>query len=207
MKPTALSDLMDFVITKSRNVALMASALEAAAPILKQLQTRDRELAPSSSLDPKEIARSINLATGRPVKRVVLVSLAELQDQDRQGIDPLRNMIQGTSLCDRLIDRHSSSLWRALPDIDRYRLFRRLTDLDGSVAAPSARYAWSRIEPGFSNRVWSNVDECVYFLLGQALAGNKRKVRDLLPLCRVLAEVVPLGEHKDESGTWYILTA
>ena len=207
MKASAYGDLLSFVLDGPRNNSLVAKALETAAPVLKQIQTRESGLWPSSRLDLEEIGRSIALATGRPVRRIKAVSLSALLEQDHRVSDALRAEIHGNSLCDWLIERHASSLWRGLSVIDRYRLFRRLTDLEGSDAAAREGPVWSKLEPGLKSRVWSNLDEGLHFLLCQAMAGNKRQVKKLIPLCRLLPAAIPLGESRNEPGVWFVLTA
>lgn len=208
MKTTAYQELLAYVLDNAKNTGLLAAALEAAVPILTGIQRTDFRLVPAAQLDQVIVRESIASATGRPVKRLVMVSLSDLADRDRQECGILRSRVNGTSLGDRLIDHHADSLWRGLNSIDRYRLFSRLSDIE-KKAATSADTAspWPKLESSLSTRVWSNVDDGVYYLLGQALAGNRRKVKKLLPLCRLLTQAIPLGEHKDEPGTWYILVA
>ncbi len=207
MSDPVYSDLLALVLEGSKKYDLVSAALQEAVPVLRQMLSGECRLKSARELDHAAARDSIALATGRPARRIVPVSRARLREAGHACSDQLRRNINGTSLCDRLIDRHAASLWKGLSSIDRYRLFRRLSDLDRPAAPGGGGSPWPVDDFGLSIRVRSCVEEGLYMLLGQAMAGNRRQFKKLVPLCRMLPSFIPLGEHKDEPGTWFILVA
>ena len=59
--------------------------------------------------------------------------------------------------------------------------------------------------------LWTNLDtslrDSLFCFLGVTLIGDTETIQRLTPLIQLLPHAIPLGEKKEEPGTWLVLVA
>lgn len=79
-----------------------------------------------------------------------------------------------------------------------------------SRACPFPKPEWMS-QDVYLHSLWDSLRaslvESLFFYLGFTLAGDREKMGQLTPLIELLPHTLPLGEKKDEPGTWLVLCA
>jgi hypothetical protein len=79
-------------------------------------------------------------------------------------------------------------------------------DIVQRLGQPAIDYFINDIHEAFGDSHHS-VDSLIYFYLGFAVTGQREKAHQLKNLVALVTKLIPLGEVRDEPGTWIILVA
>lgn len=117
--------------------------------------------------------------------------------------------IEDPKLTRRYVDTHGISLLAVLKD----RYYDRLVGALGR----RTEEIWSRISysdfgeklraslpEDLRNTLWNSIHPPLFYYLGFTVAGNSILTSQLEPLVKMLPAVVPLRQHKSETGTWFV---
>jgi hypothetical protein len=106
------------------------------------------------------------------------------------------------------MDRYSEELGSRLQPVIREMLFDRLSShlVEHLRLMPNESLAFD-IHHALRRQLYSSIGETIYFYLGLAMAGRKRKMARLEPLIELLLKAIPVGETADGSGVWLVLVA
>ncbi|MFH1098585.1 MAG: hypothetical protein V1723_01495 [Candidatus Uhrbacteria bacterium] len=214
--------LQAFLAKYAKNPARVQEAMTLLKPFFRNAERGTYPLAKGEKLDLAEAARAIATATGRKVGRIVVVSrehpfpipkpgwmteeayqdllwegfpvlfwVSIVWDSQRPGKGLRGNIgdVLDGSVEDDLWDNFVSSLWS--------RLARTLhDDLKGSF--------WDRID---ESDLWRCLEDGLFYFLAFAFLDDDANIKRLTPLIRLFPRAIPLGEKRDESGTWIVLVA
>lgn len=159
-------------------------------------------LAPVGTLDPGDVGTALALATGQPASSVALVRCGAIRPTVADDVDASR-------LGNLLRDRYCLDLHRRLGDA-------RLAALDAHVASFDERLEealWSAVLPrlpdSFAGKpsldMRYGMRTALRAYLGRVLCNDDVNAHRLVPLLRLLAHAVPVGEAIVPPHYWFIL--
>lgn len=193
-------------------------------PLFQIAEKGEYKLAPAEKLDPKKIKSAIAMATGKRVRRVLLVSTSQplllkpewmtqrvYQENLRDGFGHTNFMASlasslllslGTKFGDSLrtnfgVSRRTifgDSLWDILWDSVRENIGYILEDSLRNILWPNLR-----------DSIGHSLNDILYAFVGVSLTNKKKSVGKLLPLVKLLPRCLILGNKKDEPGAWLVL--
>lgn len=176
-------------------------------------------LASAAVIDGRRTALAITQACGRPVNRLQLVSI------DRPF--PCPAGMTGEEYACRLQPLIWEAVKKALgPKLGDF-LGPRLTRLQPALGPVVSHELWAALNTAFLNELWQHlrntlaigIDDSVEIglleslragltaFIGYALAGQPAEMSRLKDLILLLPKALPLGEKKNEPGTWLVLVA
>ena len=214
-----LTDLRQFLDSNARDKQLLGRALECLAMFAKIVADKAYVLTAADKADRQEIAGAIAQVTNKPVKKVVFVSAASPDPAltpGKNGFDAktLWCGIEST-LWDNLHSKHKLTLWEGFSSDSRKgheignALWLGLEDVLGrdlkAVFAANARQ-WRlgyELNEACQNHLWYSL----FYFVGFCLNGAAERVQRLTALMSILPKAIPLGEKRNEPGTWYVLVA
>ena len=173
--------------------AMMASVVDAMAPIRDCISGRDYALVAGDPVTHDEAVTAIFMATGVWARDTHFVTMADL----KAGIVPKnysRTLEQSVEslLGFRLLMQLGSAKWQQMRRHFGYDVVIPLT-------------VQLTHEPERLPR--KNLRAALFHFWGSAMARHQPGLERLFPLIRLLPRAIPLGEPKDSPGTWVVLTA
>ena len=196
----------------ARGQDLVGRALEIAG-VFAEIAASGRPLAPAKDLDSGRIAAALTEAFGKPVKKIVFISASEpdpalTNSETSFNGQSLWKTIE-TTAHDLLHSKHKMTLWDGFGGRDVGNAFWTAfdealgRDLKTHFALKFPRRAgYSLVETAADNVV-----HCLFYFLGFCLNGNLERVQRLAGLMGFLPKAIPLGEKRNEPGTWFVLAA
>lgn len=222
--------LMNNRSSRSRRIA---AAMDDVWPLFDKAKTDRYRLARPRQRDQRTMADAIALATGKEVKRIEFVSLSKPPlKPDGMSQEAYETVVWHSlrdGLATTLIECLDASFRNGTKGIDvdspkmhsfSHRLDACLLECICFVFRGSLeRDLWPELRSGSGAKfredvydylryvLWYGLSLCVYYHDFFALAGRWKNVRRLSPLVRLIGRFVPLGEKKDEPGTWLVFAA
>ena len=185
--------LNSFLLENGKDRSMIEAAIKLMEPVFV---IAERGQWPSAEFKDEDVSHAIAQATGKEVKKVVFVS----KHQPFPKPEWMTQMVCRTSLRNgggqSLGASLTTSLWNSLGQILLDTLGTSLRDglrdgLRDSLGASLREILWTSL----------------FFYLGFTLAGDREKAGQLTPLIELFPYGSPLGEKKDEPGTWLVLCA
>lgn len=180
-------------------------------PFFTYAETGHYWLHPASKLDPNDVANCISQATGKPVSKVVFVSVDSLIKEGEtcgEFVD-LRELFTGIgmSLGTSLLAAHARAVWTGLE--------KRGSSLSDLLTTRLEEGLWSdmrkKIMPQVDADLWysmrSGLGACIQYYLGYLIIGDRERAGQLAPLMSLFASAVPLGSLLEDPGTYVVLSA
>ncbi len=214
-----LKDFRRFLDNHARDKKLLGPALRHIGAFARIVVRKTYDLSTAAQADLKEIAGAIAAVTGQPVKKIILVSAASPDPAltpGRGGFDAqtLWRGI-GATLWDNLHSKHKLTLWDGFGSDSRKgheignELWLRLEALIGrdiqAVFAASA--IKGRLGYELSEACQKHLWYSLFYFVGFCLNGAVERIQRLAGLMKLLPRAIPLGEKRDEPGTWYVVVA
>jgi len=222
--------LMNNRSSRSRRIA---AAMDDMWPLFDKTKTDRYRLARVKRRDQSRVADAIALATGKEVKRIEFVSLSKpplkpdgmSQEAYETGVwHSLRDGLATTlkECLDARFKNGTEGINVDSPNMHSFshRLHACLLECLSVIFMDSLQEdLWPELRggccTGFRDDVCCYLRVNLYFGLRDsvyyhdffALAGHWKDVRRLSPLVRLIPDFLPLGEKKDEPGTWLVFAA
>lgn len=207
MQTEHVGDLIALLLESAKRQKLVPSALQTVSPFFERARNGYYPLAAAAEFDPIETGRVLKSTVGKGVTRLTALSSNELAASAKEGGTP-RLWFFGTSLADKLMERNSAALADRLGMLLTDRLFRCLHSglldrLNDAIAGSCGR----QLDYCVLSKMQSSVGEALYFYLGFAMAGDRRRMAVLEPLLALLRRTIPLGHERDQPGNWTTMVA
>ena len=177
-----------FLLKHAKGPAAVRSAMEEMEPFFLIAERGKYPLASESEELRAEAAKAIALAIGGAAPRVVFVSLANPYSKPER----MSQEAYVTSLGD--------SLWASLWASIRASLGDRFWDSLGDRFRDSLGDSlWASL----GDSLWASLGDSLFYYLGFTIIGDRKMVKRLTPLIRLLPRAIPIGEKKGEPGVWF----
>lgn len=188
--------LKTFLLENGPDRAMIDIAMRHMEPFFVNAEGRQYELCPGTALKDEDVSRSIAQATGKDVKKIIFMS----RKQPYPKPDWMAQEAHDTNLGACLRDSLGISLGVSL----EVRFWdSQLYSLDDILWYCFKDSLWASL--GASR--WNSLVVCFSYYLGFTLAGDQKKADCLTLLIELLRHAIPIGEKKDEPGTWLVLCA
>ncbi len=209
--------LWKFLMPLVSDKKLVSESLSRMKSLFETANRGKYDLSRQSYFSETDAAKAIAEAIGRPVKRVVSISVAKKTlGPPELAQDEVFLVNQGLNIGD--------SLWQALWDRHNYRVTTGLKtkfgsdfkdklsaalkqslcdDLSNAMLAALQGKRWSRHGACLWNNAWQAI---VYFVASAAL-GERRRCDELADLVRLLASGLPLCNKNSDPQVWIVLVA
>lgn len=200
-----------------REAAVM-TALKALLPLARKAAKADLRLSPASAVDPAALAQAIQLAVGRDVDRVILVSAADPFPRPSWVSEETYRQLAGRAFADsvqyrlekRLKSRFSDDLMHDFgldKGFARRFMVRVQTAVSDTMVQAFEAGVGHALGSSLPRGLTGNLRSAVFYLLAFAVAGNAERVNELAPLTKLMAEVVPIGDLRHDPRAWLVLCA
>lgn len=189
--------ILKHVVSAERAEQFVLACVRRLEPVIATVEKGVYPLAPMAALDVVAVSRTIAGAIGRPVSGIAFVSASRpLVRPDWMTGESFEEMSSRVDLR-RNIGQPMAAALRAASEYEGEELpFERTGS--GLVADLHESLSKSRI---------ASIGACVYFFGRAALAGDRPGMERLMRMVELLPHAVPLGEKRDEPGTWLVLCA
>jgi hypothetical protein len=203
----------------ARKPALIFDAMEHLDGLFRLTDSGRYNLAPASAIDGRKLSSAISLACGRPVNKLQLVSI------NRPFPNPTG--LSAEQYAYELQPLIWEAVKRALGPKFSVFLGPRLAELRPALGPTVWDELWLNLNSAVLNELWQHlrsnlgigIDDSVEIglhdsirasltvFLGCAMAGNDVGMSRLKDLVMLLPKALPLGEKRNEPGTWIVLVA
>lgn len=204
--------LSAYLSVRARDTGAIPLAMRHLEPFFNKVESGTYDLANRSEICTADVLDALVTATGLDVRKVEVIS-----DSDRPmgPIMPpammmrkreVRGIATRATIEDYLWASYGSSFKDGLRASTR-RTLRRC------IGMYFGRRLWWCIKEALSEDIFcgslpqSIILDSLLIYLGLVLADDKEEVARILPLIDILPRSIPLGEKKDEPGTWLVLCA
>lgn len=209
--PTDRTACYDAFVALAPRPALIPEAFELISPYFDQADADHFTLCAAHELDVDSAADALARAAGTPVTRVIPVSIAN--PLPRPSWMAMRHF-------DALV---ADGLISSCRDVLASRISPRAEDAKTKLGMP----LWHAFTGHLGDALWTSLENCVpdalkvpltvhhglsmwhrlFLYLASAASADPATMAEIGPLVSLSARSLPLGEKRDEPGTWLVLVA
>ncbi len=172
------------------------------APWVRMAETGALPLKPAAEIDAKAYAEAVSKATGKPVSKVVFLSMARTRQAWMDGRIYMSRLGDSLGEIPNLSHR---SLWEILWNSLEASFMDRLW---GGVKSGFADCrSWTKSEADLKVGVFSNLWPCIYFTVAFALHGDRDNFAIMAALLKTQKNAFGLGFKKHEPDVFLALCA
>lgn len=202
----------------AQNPGPVPDVMELLEPFFRIAESGTYRLAPKGEKSVEEVVSAIALATGKNVTKVVFISKSnplleseEIQDViNRNGIWSYNDEGEFEDSLSSIYDEREMAKYPRTIDE---------ADLPDSLWDSFHNCLWDSLDEilrdSFRDALWDNpysplksiLRESLYYYMGFHLARKHKKMEQLYLLIQLLPRAIPLGQKKEEPGTWLVLVA
>ncbi len=184
--------LRSFLLENAKVPEMVPEAMRLMEPFFKKAEAGRYELGEVSVHIVTQSMEAIDIAIGTMISGTKSVSAARLYPK------PSRVSREA----------YEKSLWASLRD-SLWASFQASIGgcLGASLGASLRASIGASLLVSLGASLWDNLRASLFLYLGFTLAGDREKVNRLTPLIELLPHAIPLGEMKDDPGTWLVLCA
>ena len=205
----------------AKEQAMVPFAMERMEPFFLRAEAGKYDLRKGSAELAVHAKNAIAISTGTKVHKVILVSQADMlpmkpewmsQDVYDKSLQASIGISIGTSLQASIGTNLGNRLWTNLGN----RLWTSIgtslwNTLWTSLGTSLGNRLGTSLGNRLGNRLWTSIGTSIgtslFYYLGSTLVDDQKKVDRLISLIELLPHAIPLGEKKDEPGTWLVLVA